>query len=78
VSRYEEDHQFFKSWGWTKEPRKKEWELYNIADDRWELKDLSAQNPQKVNDLIKKYEQWFKRVGAIERKELIIGTEEKF
>ncbi|GEC72752.1 arylsulfatase [Flavobacterium flevense] len=78
VSRYVDDHRFFKSWGWTKAPRKKEWELYNIADDRWELNDLSAQNPQKVNEMIKEYEQWFKRVGAIDRKELIEGSKEKF
>ncbi len=77
VSRFEDDHRYFKSWGWTKKPRTKEWELYNIANDRWELNDLSKKNPQKVTEMTTEYEQWFKRVGAIERKELIKGTKEK-
>lgn len=78
VSRYADDYRFFKSWGWTKEPRKKEWELYNIAEDRWELHDVSGVNPKKVTEMIKEYEQWFNRVKAIDRKELIKGRKDKY
>ncbi len=78
VSRFEDDHKYFKSWGWKKEPRGQEWELYNIKNDRWELNDLSANNPEKVIEMKAEYDQWYKRVGAIDRKELVKGTKEKF
>ena len=38
------------------------WELYNLADDRTELKDLAGANPEKVTELAAKWEQWAGRV----------------
>lgn len=38
--------------------RNSKWELYNLNTDRTETKDLAEQNPDKVKDLVKKYEDW--------------------
>ncbi|MBL66842.1 MAG: arylsulfatase [Verrucomicrobiales bacterium] len=40
------------------------WELYNMARDRSELRDLSKAMPQKAAALQKLYEGWARRVGA--------------
>lgn len=40
------------------------WQLYNIDKDRTELKDLSKQYPEKINELLKLYEKWYEKVGA--------------
>lgn len=75
ISRYEDDYLYFVNWGWKKAPREKEWELYNMAEDRWELNDISNENPKIVEELKKKYEHWYNRIGAIPRKEVIKGTQ---
>lgn len=41
------------------------WELYNIKTDRSELKDVSAQNSDKVNELVALYNTWTIRAGVI-------------
>ncbi len=41
------------------------WELYNLAADRTETRDLAATEPAKLNDLIAKWETWAKRAHAI-------------
>ena len=40
------------------------WELYDMAKDRSELKDLSVTMPEKAEQLRKAYEGWAKRVNA--------------
>ncbi len=40
------------------------WELYDIATDRIESKDLAASMPDKVKDLAGKHEAWAKRAGV--------------
>ncbi len=78
VSRYSDDFRFFKDWGWKKEPRSKEWELYNISEDRWELNDLSDEKPELVKALKEEYQSWYTKVGAVPRKEIIKGSNLKF
>lgn len=70
ISRYEDDYTFFIKWGWKKDPRTTEWELYNMKTDRWEQHDVAVQHPEKVASMIKTYQQWYKRVGAIPFKQL--------
>lgn len=70
ISRYEDDYTFFIRWGWKKDPRTSEWELYNMKTDRWEQHDVAAQHPEIVASMIKTYQKWYKRVGAIPFKEL--------
>ena len=41
------------------------WELYNLAADRTETRDLAATEPARLNDLIGKWESWAKRAHAI-------------
>jgi len=45
-----------------------EWELYNLAEDRTELDDLSERFPEKKQQLIKIYETWAKENGVKPRK----------
>lgn len=78
VSRYSDDYKYFEHWGWNKEPRKKEWELYNIREDRWELNDLSDEKPELLNAMIEEYQVWYNNVGAVPRKEVIKGSNQKF
>ncbi len=42
------------------------WKLYNIPADRTEMHDLSAEHPEKVEELHKAYDAWVKRVGVEE------------
>lgn len=35
-----------------------EWELYNLAEDPAESSDLSSQYPNKVDEMVKKWEQY--------------------
>lgn len=44
------------------QPRK--WELYDIDADRTELNDLSEANPEKLEELIQKWQTWADRVGV--------------
>lgn len=41
------------------------WELYNIAMDRTESKDLALLHPEKVRELVKKWEVWAKRAHVL-------------
>jgi arylsulfatase A-like enzyme len=41
-----------------------EWELYDMAEDRTELRDLSSGNRTRVTDLIKQYDDWARRCGV--------------
>jgi arylsulfatase len=40
------------------------WQLYNMADDRTELHDLAKEKPDVLNQMVKDYEVWYKKVGA--------------
>lgn len=40
---------------------KSEWELYNLNEDRSELHNLAASQPDRVNRMVKAYEEWAKR-----------------
>ncbi|HEY5745068.1 MAG TPA: arylsulfatase [Chryseolinea sp.] len=42
------------------------WELYNLKDDRTELKNLAASNPDKLRELVALYETWATRAGVVE------------
>ncbi len=39
------------------------WELYDLEKDRFEMNNLAEQMPEKVSELIKKYEAWVVKVG---------------
>jgi arylsulfatase A-like enzyme len=41
------------------------WELYNLAEDRTESKDLAARHPEKVEDLALRWEAWAKRANVL-------------
>jgi arylsulfatase A-like enzyme len=49
---------------WSKDDKK--WELYDISKDRAELNDLSSNQPEKVKELLAKYNGWSSRVGVNE------------
>jgi arylsulfatase len=49
----------------SEEYRGKEWELYNINEDRLEQNDLASQYPQKVKELEAEYQAWAERVLAL-------------
>jgi arylsulfatase len=53
------------------------WELYDVAQDRTELVDLSGKYPEKVNDLVSQYERWAKRCGVIPRKKILTLMEKE-
>ena len=44
------------------QPRK--WELYDMVADRTELSDLAASHPEKLRELVKKWQAWADRVGV--------------
>lgn len=44
--------------------RSKDWELYDLSQDRCETKDLAAEYPEEVQRLAALYDAWAKRVGA--------------
>jgi arylsulfatase len=43
------------------------WELYNLAKDRTELKDLSDQEPEKKQEMLRAYGKWSMDVGVRDR-----------
>ena len=43
----------------------KDWELYNMVEDRTELHDLSHKNRDMTEKLKRSYEQWAKRCGVL-------------
>ena len=44
--------------------RSKDWELYDLSEDRSETNDLASDLPERVARLSKRYDQWAKRTGA--------------
>jgi arylsulfatase len=42
-----------------------DWELYNIADDRTEMKNLVSQEPARVKEMSGRWDEWAKRVGVM-------------
>ncbi len=41
------------------------WELYNMSDDRTEMNDLAASEPERVTELEKAYGEWTERAGVL-------------
>lgn len=54
---------FLSKEGWkiVRQGNKHPWELYDLNNDRSEQHDLAKQNPAKVEELTKAYEEWAKR-----------------
>lgn len=51
---------------WSKRmPHEIRWELYNLAEDRCELKDLAEAEPQRVRSMAASWDAWARRVGVI-------------
>lgn len=46
---------------------KKSWELYNLNEDRSEMNDLASQYPDKVKDMVARYEEWEKDYMVVPR-----------
>jgi arylsulfatase len=44
---------------------KQGWELYNIDDDRTELRDLAAAQPERVRTMAAQWQAWGDRVGVM-------------
>jgi arylsulfatase len=42
-----------------------DWELYNLREDRSELKDLSSGFPEKKTELVSAFEKWAERTGVV-------------
>ena len=49
------------------------WELYDMREDRTELNNLAAENPDVASDLIAQYDTWAERVGVVPWAELRKG-----
>jgi arylsulfatase A-like enzyme len=47
------------------------WELYDMADDRTETKDLAAEQPDRVKEMLALYEEWAGRCGVIPREKIL-------
>lgn len=47
------------------------WELYDLVEDRTELNDLAAQQPQRVRDMAARYEDWARRCGVLDREQVV-------
>jgi arylsulfatase len=43
------------------------WELYNMDEDRTELRDRAAEFPERVEEMSRQYEAWAERCGVIPR-----------
>ena len=44
---------------------KGEWELYDLANDRTETRNLAARMPEKVKELASRWQEWADRVGVV-------------
>ena len=42
-----------------------DWELYNIANDRTEMHNLAAEQPERVTELSRRWDEWAERVGVL-------------
>lgn len=51
-------------WKLVQRSERKEWALYNLAEDRTELNDLAVEMPEKAAALLAKYAAWAQRVGV--------------
>ena len=47
------------------------WELYDMASDRTETRDLAAQYPERVADMRARYDDWAARCGVISREKIL-------
>ena len=47
------------------------WELYDLDADRTELHDLAAQQPDRVKDMVARYDAWAVRCGVIPREKIL-------
>lgn len=47
------------------------WELYDMAQDRTETRDLAAQHPERVADMRARYDEWAARCGVIPREKIL-------
>jgi arylsulfatase len=47
------------------------WELYNLAVDRTETRDLAAAQPERLSELTRSWKAWAERCGVWDRAELI-------
>ncbi|MFC5039463.1 arylsulfatase [Tianweitania sediminis] len=47
------------------------WELYDMQSDRTEMRDLAADNSERVKDMLALYEAWAKRCGVIPREKIL-------
>jgi arylsulfatase len=47
------------------------WELYDLAQDRTETRDLAAQYPERVAGMRARYEEWAARCGVIPREKIL-------
>jgi arylsulfatase A-like enzyme len=47
------------------------WELYDMEQDRTELHDLAAAQPERVKDMAAQYEAWAERCGVIPREQVL-------
>ncbi|MET0963628.1 MAG: arylsulfatase [Noviherbaspirillum sp.] len=47
------------------------WELYDLAQDRTETRDLAAQYPERIADMSARYEAWAERCGVIPREKIL-------
>jgi arylsulfatase len=54
-------------WG-KRMPQEPTWELYNLAEDRCELTDLAAREPERVKAMSAAWERWARRVFVIYEK----------
>jgi arylsulfatase len=48
-----------------------DWELYDMAEDRTELKDLSGSNEPQVQKMVKAYDEWAARCGVMPWEQLV-------
>src|SRR5699024_7507979 len=49
----------------------KAWELYDMENDRTELRNVADGHPEKVKDMAKTYNEWAKRCGVIPREKIL-------
>ncbi len=47
------------------------WELYDMVEDRTELNDLAAQQPERVAAMAAQYQAWAERCGVIPREQIL-------
>jgi arylsulfatase len=54
-----------------------DWELYDMTEDRTEMHDLAARDPDRVRDMSAQYDAWAARCGVIPRETVLrIYTEQ--